>query len=60
MSLRIANIYFLLSLIIMTLIVSQLFFMSSLMEGLDSQMQYLPAEFFPSGDSNFNSRYKNG
>ena len=60
MSLRIANIYFLLSLIIMALVLSQLFSIGNLMEGLDSQIQYLPAEFFPSGDSNFNSRYKNG
>ena len=60
MSLRIANIYFLLSILIIVLILSQLFSFGYAMEGLDSHISYLPAEFFPSSDSNFNSRYKNG
>lgn len=60
MNLRIANIYFLLSLIIVTLVISQLFSIGNLLEGLDSKIQYLPDEFIPTEYTNFNTRYRDG
>lgn len=44
----------------MTLVVSQLFSLGDILEGLDSRIPYLPDKFEPTKYSNFNSRYKDG
>lgn len=60
MSIRLANIFFLLAIIIMTLVVSQIYSFGDILEGLDSKIPYLPDKFEPNNYSNFNSRYKDG
>lgn len=60
MSLRIANIYFLLSLVIITLIISQFVSFGQLTEGLNPFIENSPHNFYPNEFTQFNSRYKDG